>query len=423
MASSDSVKTCQVDDDACKRDAQALCFHCSKNVCRIHLLQHAQLMEEKTQVEMNLLADRLNGLSSRLDSISISPDILQKPFEELEKWSVDAHQKIDQIVEIKRREVSDKIEEYRTTFASRNDEQIQKINLMKNSIAKSIVETDITRKQLDDLKASIDQAERYLQSLNTHTINVITSPSTHHVHINTQRFDCQPVLNYELKYFKITYIRLNGSIQSYYVKTKKDGLMSDLMNSFVRQYNILEVLTRVELNSNQTVDLPPKYDFIQPVQVWNYRTHQQYNIDTKLSAVRDNEMIFFYELAYSYYEPNSQRILMPCQFRRLSSKVLLESPIYLSVPRNGCKGQDVLDALLLTCDKLFAFNPGNDQNLYNATLVYHIPHRAKKSRKALNDVLEDVMDFDTVRISLEIDIDNELARGYETNKFKYEDLE
>ena len=398
------TKIYQVDDNPCKRDAQALCFHCSKNLCRIHLLQHAQIIEEKTRVELNLLADKFNELSSRFEHIPISANILEKPFEELEKWSADAHKKIDQIIENKRREIDEIMESYRTVFNMKNEEQIKKINDSKKLVVELIQEADASRKQMDDLQVSITEAEKYLQSLHTHTINVVNASPICLLDLETRFFDYQLKPCAKLKNFKITYIRLNGTIRIYYVKTNKHGLMSDLKYSFVRQYNLLEALIQVELNSNCAIDHQPKTDFILPVNVYNHHVRRQYSDDTKLACINDNGVLVFYETPHSLVEPDNSQILMPCCFGHLLSNTLFGFPIYLSVPRNECQGQDVLNALHNTLGLFFPLNPENDRNMYNATIIFSPTAQPHSIRKALNDVLEDLIDFNRTTTSLEVGI-------------------
>jgi hypothetical protein len=423
MEDKNSSKICQSDKDPCKRDAQALCFHCSKNLCRIHLLQHAQVIEEKARVELNLLADKFNELSSRFEDISIASDVIEKPFEELEKWSIGAHRKIDQIVENKRREINDMIGEYRMVFDTEKDKQIKKINVSKTFIVQFIQEADISRKQMDDFQASINEAEEYLRSLNTHEIKLNHSPPICFFDVETQFFDYQPTPTGELWTFKITYIRLNGTIRKYYVKTKKHGLMSNLKNSFVRQYNLFEEITRVELNSNSTINHQPKSDFILPVKIYNFGGQMQYNDNTNLASILNEDMIVFYETPYSLADIDNPRILMLCKFRRSLTNKSFGFPIYLNVPRNGCKGQDVLDALYQTLGNFFPLNAVNNPNLFRATLVFNVSGQFQLTRKTLTDTLEDPMDFNKLYITLDIDIDNAIADMYENNQIKYEGYE
>jgi hypothetical protein len=415
MATSDASKICEGDGNACKKDVQAHCLHCSKSLCRIHFLQHAQLIEEELRAELNSLADKFNDLSSRFDHVTVSSDFLKKPLEELEKWRIDAHKKIDQIVENKCQEIQGKFDDYQTVFATKNIEQVNKINVSKKVIAELIQKADASCKQMDDLQKSIDEAEKYLTSLNTHEINVITSTPICFIDSHTRLFDCQSTLVDELRNFKITYIRLNGITRNYYVKSRKNGTISDLTKSFIRQYTVLEQLARIELSSNDATDHQPKCDCILPTEVYNGRVHLQYNKEAKLNDIRDRDMIVFYETPYSLNEMSRPRILMPCLFQRLPEKQSFALPIYLNVPRVGCKGQDVLNALNDMLGKFFRLDPNTDRHLYNANIFFFANNPLQKSYKALNDVLQDPVDFSKVNTTLITDIDSGIADIYEEN--------
>jgi hypothetical protein len=287
-------------------------------------------------------------------------------------------------------------------------------------MAELIQDADASRKQMDDLQTSIDEVEKYLQSLVTHGINVINSSPICYVDIDTQFFDYQPRSNDELRKFKITYIRWNGVIRDYYVKTNKNGTMSDLMNSFIKKYVLLQEFARVESNYEVTTDHQPKSNFILPVEIYNHRIHLQYRADAKLSNILDRDVIVFYETPHSLDGHSNSHILMPCLFRRLPEKQSFAFPIYLEVPRNECEGQDVLDALQNILGRFFQLNPSTDRNLYHATLVFDANDQLQQTRKALTDALGDSMNFDAVNTSLMVDIDKKIADIYENNKYKNE---
>jgi hypothetical protein len=121
-------------------------FIVQKNLCRIHLAQHAELIEETTRTELHSLADKFNELSFRFNGLVISSHILEQPFTALEKWRLDSHDKIDQMAENKRQEINIKIEEYRSMFAIENNKQIEEINVIKKMILELIQDTDASGK-------------------------------------------------------------------------------------------------------------------------------------------------------------------------------------------------------------------------------------------------------------------------------------
>lgn len=416
---SDCSKICQEDDNTCKKDAHALCFHCTKNLCRSHLLKHAQLVEEMIQSELNLLGDKFNELTLAFDDICISKNILNKPFNDLEKWRMEAHKKIDQMFENKSCEINNKIEEYRKIMKTKNDEQMKKINASKKLVTELIREGDASRKQMEEFQTLINETENYLKSFTTHNINVINSSPICCLSIDTQFFDFQSLLEDELREFKITYVRLNRIIGYYYVKTKKNGTMSDLKNSFVTKYNLLQEINGVELNLKDTSDHQLQLDFILPAEVYMHRVNLQYSEDYKLTTILENDKIVFYETPHSLVAQKIPHILMPCVFRRLSTRQLFALPIYLNVPRNGCQGQDVRKALHDMLGTYFPLDPETNYHLYRAVLVSTKPGESIPNNKVLSDALSDQLDFIGTNTSLEVHIDDEIADIYENNKFKY----
>ncbi|CAF0867526.1 unnamed protein product [Rotaria sp. Silwood1] len=411
MDSNKSSKVCEAEGTACKKDVQALCYHCSKNFCRIHLIQHAQLTEDMKQAKLNSLADKFNELSLRFDNISISDNILKIPFVQLEKWRTEALEKIDQIVEQKHQELNDELDKYRKVFFTKNEEQLIKMNNSKRIIAELIQESDASANQITDLQTSIDETENYLNSLMTHEINVIATTPIWRVDIESQLFEPQSILKNELTEFKITYVRLNGTVRNYYVKTKKDGKISDLINSFVRQYVLIEEFSQSQQNSIDTTNHHPKYDFILPTEVYNNRVHSSFDDNHLLNSISDRDLIVFYETPHSMNEKNCTNILMPCSFRRQTNKIPFGLPIYLNIPRQGCRGQHILDALRDSLGKYFWLNPNTEQQLYEVYLQVKVDYLPKRTN--LNDVLQSEIIFGGRKTNLIVDICSQIADEYE----------
>jgi hypothetical protein len=382
----------------------------------MHLMQHAQLIEDKTRTELHSLADKLNELLSRFDHFSISDDILKKPLSQLEKWRAEAHEKIDQIVEDKRREISDELDKYRKGLLTKNEEQLVKINVSKKMIAELIQEGDASTKQMADLQSSINEAEKYLKALNVPVIDIIAQPSDWPVNIYTNFFDVQATSVDKVREFKITYVRLNGVIRNYYVTTKDNGKISDLIKSFVQHCTAVEVFTPVGLNRAYTIDHLPKPDFILAAEVYNHRIYLQFNDNTSLSSIEKRDVIVFHETPYSLNDQNNPCILMPCSFRRLPDKSLFGWPVYLSVPRTGCRGQHILGALQDLLGKFFPLNPDTDQQLYEAYLEMIVNYTTKETK--LNDFLQDEIDFSKVSTRLFVNIVSHIADEYEQNTLK-----
>jgi len=416
MANNNASKICEVGEDVCKRQVRALCFHCSKNLCRIHLAQHSQLIEENTRIELHSLADKFNELSSKFNDLAISSVFLEHPFAELEKWRLDAHEKIDQMAQDKQQEINDKIDEYKELFAINNDEQLKMINRSKKMIAELIQDTDASSQQIADLQTSINITEKYLNSLNTHKISAITRSPLWFVDIYTQFFCFEPTPTEKLREFKVVYIRLNGIVRQHYVKANKDGTMSNLIQNFIRNYPLLEALARLESNSILMIDHQPRSDLILPVKIYDHNVSAQYVENHQLNMIAGDESVVFYEIPHSLNDQNNPCILMPCNFRRLPDNSLFGWPVYLSVPRKECRGQHVLDALRDLLGKFFPLNPNTDRQLYDAYLRITVNRAAKECK--LNDVLQDEIDFSKVNATLLVNIVGHIADEYEQNTLK-----
>ncbi|CAF4006498.1 unnamed protein product, partial [Adineta steineri] len=369
---------------------------------------------ENVRSELNTLADKFNELSSRFNDLSISSDFLEQPFSQLEQWRIDAHNKIDEIIEKKRQEINDKIDEYKKLFTINNTEQLEKINVNKKLIAELIQDTDASHQQISDFQTSIDNTEKYLNSLTTHKINTINHPLIWSVDIHTQHFQSQSMLSInKLRVFNITYIRLDGIIRPHYVNANKDGTMNNLIRVFIQQYPLFEALVRAQPNSTILTDHQPKYDFILPIEVYDHDVRSQYTNDHKLVLISDYESIVFYETSFPLSDHNHPNILMACAFQRLSNKTPFGWPIYLNVPRTKCRGQDVQDALQNVLGNFFPLNPNTDRLLYDAYLSTSINGYTKQTK--LNTILQNELDFSKTHVTLFVNIANLIVEQYEQN--------
>ncbi|CAF0744466.1 unnamed protein product [Adineta steineri] len=414
MADNNTIKECENEKDLCKRQVRAICLHCSKNLCRIHLIEHTQLIEENVRSELNTLADKFNELSSKFNDLSISSDFLEQPFSQLEQWRRDAHNKIDEIIEKKRQEINDKIDEYKKLFTISNLEQLEKINASKKLIAELIQDTDASHQQISDLQTCIDNTENYLNSLTTHKINTISHPLIWPVDIHTQHFQAQPISSINiLRDFKITYIRLDGIIRRHYVNANIFGTMNNLIRVFIQRYPLLEALARSESSSTIFTDHQPKYDFVLPAEVHGRCIRTRYSNDHKLVLISDYESIVFYETSFPLSDHNHPNILMACAFQRLSNKTPFGWPIYLNVPRTKCRGQDVQDALQNVLGNFFPLNPNTDRLLYDAYLSTSINGYTKQTK--LNTILQNELDFSKTHVTLFVNIANLIVEQYEQN--------
>jgi ubiquitin carboxyl-terminal hydrolase 4/11/15 len=184
----------------------------------------------------------------------------------------------------------------------------------------------------------------------------------------------------KIRTFKIEYVRLNGQIKSYSIKSNEHGNISNLVEEFCDRFQskdkyvsksvpmdidgasasnennqdeeeIEEEEDDEEEEKEDFTKAPgydghqPRPDFILPAEVYNHRIHLQYQDSYLLTSVLERDQIVFYEAPDSLKKSNGDTILMPCVFREENSRQNFGYPIYLSIPRRDCKGKDIQEAL------------------------------------------------------------------------------
>jgi hypothetical protein len=102
---------------------------------------------------------------------------------------------------------------------------------------------------------------------------------------------------------------------------------------------------------------------------------------------------------------------MPCSFQRNLEKNWFGLPIYLSVPRKGCRGQDVRDALHDTLGNFFPTSLNIKQLSYDTYLQSKVNYLSKETK--LDDVLQDEIDFNKVNTMLIVTFDSQFVDAYE----------
>ncbi|CAF0736903.1 unnamed protein product [Adineta steineri] len=191
MSTNIESKPCQANDNGmtCEKDARAKCFHCSRNLCLTHLTEHAQLLENQTRTFLHSHETILNDLHNKFECLSISSRILEEPFIQLEKWRLDAHEKLDQLAIQKRQEIQIKISEYRTIFNKKTNEQKQKIELLKKRLNDLSRQAQLASKDIKYLQDKMNETQQFLQSIEKHSIRI--SAYDFFVNIRTHFFDTQ----------------------------------------------------------------------------------------------------------------------------------------------------------------------------------------------------------------------------------------
>ncbi|CAF3082309.1 unnamed protein product [Rotaria socialis] len=184
-------KPCQANNNGicCEKDARAKCFHCSHDLCLMHLTEHTQYVENQTRTCLYSHEKVLNDLYNELESVSISSRISEYPFIQLEKWRIDAHKKLDQLAEEKRQEIKRKISEYQIIFIEKTNEEKQKIELFKKQLNDLTRRTHVINKDIKHIEDKIKETQSFLQSIEKHSIKISTY--AFFVNIRTMFFDSQ----------------------------------------------------------------------------------------------------------------------------------------------------------------------------------------------------------------------------------------
>ncbi len=347
----------------------AFCYHCSRNLCLDHLTEHAQLIDALTR---SILEDNfkiLTNLSSRLQSLTISSNILNEPFLKIEQWRIDAYHQIDEIVEKKFQEIRIKIDEYRIIFDKIKNEQLEKIAHYKQKIAELFRETQVANKDLSALKKSIEKIQNDFNIFDKHSIEVRLDRSLiHSINIRIELNDWKPPpsdhssssssslssIIQQLE-FRLKFVRLSGFVTSHYVLVQVNGTIGDLIDQFIN-----------------TQDEKLKRNHFLATEVCQYRVRQRFNKDIQLKTIFNKvDELVLYETPFELNTINLQQYcLILCRFQDgLPWNINFGLPILIHVPRFQCLGRDVIHQLKQTLKTCFPLMIDNNNIYYEVKIV------------------------------------------------------
>ena len=176
----------------------------------------------------------------------------------------------------------------------------------------------------------------------------------------------------KIRTFKIDYVRLDGSLKTYYIKSNEHGRMRNLVQDFCKRFQGKEAVGEqpepMEEGENGAVqpeeqlekeeeeeDLTkakdydghqPDPNFILMAEIYNSRIYSQYKDETFLTNVLERDRVVFYQTPNSLKGANIDTILMPCVFRSTDTyRSNFGLPFYVNIPRKNCKGKDIDEAL------------------------------------------------------------------------------
>jgi len=153
---------CAITD--CKRVSRALCHCCQQNLCRDHLNEHADVLNN----QLNPFADEINQLNDRLNHINVK-NVIGNLHEQLNDWRNDSHRRIDRYFDEKQRELNEFINRKITS-------QVEGIAQLKVTINQLIQKEDTTVEDLNSISSAIQCLRREITQLEYRSIDLNISP-------------------------------------------------------------------------------------------------------------------------------------------------------------------------------------------------------------------------------------------------------
>ncbi len=367
-----------------------MCYHCSQNLCLDHLTEHAELIDALTRSVLEENFQILTNLSTRLQSLTISSNILNEPFLKIEQWRVEAYHQIDEIVEKKFEEIRRKIDEYRVIFDTIRNEQLEKIVRYKQKIAQLFRETQVANKDLLILKKSIEKLQNSLNIFDKHSIEVLSNRSViHSINIQMKLNDWKPSLNHSSSSssslssiiqqleFRVKFVRLSGFVTSHYVLVQINGTIGDLIEQFIEtQEKMIQ-----------------KCHYFLATEVCQYRVRQRFKNDVQLKTIFNQiDELVLYETPVELNTIQLQQYcLILCRFQDgLPWNIHFGLPVLLKVPRFQCRGSDVIHVLNETLKTCFPLMSDNN-NIYYEVRIVSDDHQVS-SATILNEWADQVID-------------------------------
>ena len=233
----------------------ALCYHCSRDLCLDHLTQHAQVVEALVRSCLDDQFSILTDVATRLQSLTISSNLLDEPLLKLEQWRSNAYQQIDDIFQTNVEQIRIQIENYRQIFDTMRNEQLEKVNRYKGKIGALFRRTQVSNKDLAKLHKSIEQIQNDLNVFNLHSIEVTSArPSLHSIQVRMKLNEWKPSSLSSLSSsssssslssivrqleFRVKYVPLSGHVSSHYILVEVNGTMQDLIDEFITKQGTL----------------------------------------------------------------------------------------------------------------------------------------------------------------------------------------
>jgi hypothetical protein len=349
-----------------------LCYHCSRDLCLDHLTEHDQLIDALTRSSLNDYFTILTNLSLRLQSLTISTNILDDPFLKIEEWRRNAYRQIDEIVKKKFEEIQIKIDEYRQIFDTIRNEQLERIARYKQKIADLFRKTQVANKDISNLQKSIEKIQNDLNIFDKHSIEVLSNrPLIHSINIQMRLNNCIPCCHsssssssslssiiHQLE-FRLKYVRLSGIVTCHYILVEVNGTIGDLIDRFIA-------------TQDQMIMIKPKRDYFLATEICQQRVRQRFTNNIQLKSIFNQiDELILYETPFELNTFNLQEsCLILCRFQDgLPWDIKFGLPILLNLPRFQCRGRDVIHVLDKTLKIYFPLMVTNNNIHYEVKIV------------------------------------------------------
>jgi hypothetical protein len=155
--------------EACKREAEIYCYHCSQDLCNKHFLEHKNWIQEQLPPlidEVNLIYDRLRN-SDKSQTTSV-PQCLINACSKLQRWREDCHQHIDIVYERVQSQIENIVASHKHEETQKAVKNLKSLEKMRQQLQELLKDGDVTYRQLETMKQQLEEIKRKEQEPITH---------------------------------------------------------------------------------------------------------------------------------------------------------------------------------------------------------------------------------------------------------------
>ncbi len=143
----------------CELRSIIFCNHCDKNVCRHHLNEHSDAMLKDIS---GTVADEVNRYKKYLMQFDLN-ELKRQPLEILDEWRQECYIAIDDIYELKRKEIEELAQQ--VGFQKKKDELMTDLDKIRDEINKLFKSQDTTYEQAQTVKQQLDDFKIELKKI------------------------------------------------------------------------------------------------------------------------------------------------------------------------------------------------------------------------------------------------------------------